>query len=44
MIISVLTDKEAEEYGALVFGKQITPDELKIYQRIGAELIPVDDF
>lgn len=43
-IISVLTDKEAEEYGALVFGKQITPDELKIYQRIGAELIPVDDF
>lgn len=44
MIISVLTNEETEEYGALEFGKQITPDEVIIYQRIGTELIPVDNF
>lgn len=44
MIISVFTNEETEEYGALEFGKQITPDELNIYQRIGTELIPVDNF
>lgn len=44
MIIAVLTNEETEEYGALEFGKQITPDELNIYQRIGTELIPVDNF